>query len=144
MDLGRIFPQTSFQSHRPAFHEMVETLWDFIGSPPMTKSERFRTLTMEIRLTRDQASRGGRVQVHMPLKHPCSTCKGTGDVGPFQCWNCGGSGFALNEFFLEVEYPPGIQDFYQIAMPLNQYGIPDLCPVLLFRISGEGDFEDLF
>ena len=144
MDLGRIFPQTSFQSYRPAFHEMFETLWDFFDRPKETKVERFRTLTMEIRVTRDQADRGGRVQIRIPLQHLCSTCNGSGDVGPFQCWNCGGSGFAVNEFSLEVEYPPGIQDFYRIAMPLNQYGIPDLRPVLLFRISGEGDFEDPF
>jgi len=144
MDLGRIFPQTSFQSYRPAFHEMSETLWNFFDRPPAVKSERFRTLTMEIRLTRDQAGRGGHVQIRIPLQHVCSTCNGSGDVGPFQCWNCGGSGMALNEFSLEVEYPPGIQDFYRIAMPLDQYGIPDLCPVLLFRISGESDFEDSF
>jgi molecular chaperone DnaJ len=144
MDLGRLFPQTSFQSYRPAYHEMFETLWNYFDRPAETKADRFRTLTMEIRLTRNQADRGGRVQIRIPFQHLCTTCNASGDVGPFQCWNCGGSGFALNEFSLEVEYPPGIRDFYRIAMPLDQYGIPDLCPVLLFRISGEGDFEDPF
>lgn len=143
MDLGSIFPQTSFRSYRPSFPEMFDALWNFIDRPPETKSERFRTLTMEIRLTRDQANRGGRVRIQVPLQHACPTCNGSGDAGPFQCWNCGGSGFALNEFSLEVDYPPGIQDHYRIAMPLDRYGIRDLCPVLLFRISGEGDFEDL-
>jgi molecular chaperone DnaJ len=144
MDLRRIFPKTSFRSYRPAFDEMFETLWDFLDRPPETKSERFRTLTMEIRLTRDQANRGGRLQIRMPLRHPCTTCNGSGEAGPFLCWNCGGTGSAIDAFSLEVEYPPGIQDFYRIAMPLDRYGIPDLCPVLLFRISGEGDFEDSF
>jgi len=88
VDLGRIFPQTSFQNYRPAFHEMIGTLWNFFDRPPETKSEKFRTLTMEIRLTRDQADRGGRVQIRIPLQHLCSTCNGSGDVGPFQCWNC--------------------------------------------------------
>lgn len=144
MDLGSIFPQRSFRSYRPSFDEIFEDLWDFFDRPPETKSEQFRTLTMEIRLTRDQANRGGRVRIRMPLQHPCSTCNGSGDVGPFQCWNCGGSGSALNEFSLEVEYPPGIQDLYRIAVPLDKYGISGLCPILLFRISGEGDFEDYF
>jgi molecular chaperone DnaJ len=144
MNLGRVFPQTSFQHYHPSFEEMFENLWDFSDRPAETKSERFRTLTMEIRLTRDQANRGGRVQVRMPIQHPCSTCNGSGDVGPFLCWNCGGTGSDQNEFALEIEYPPGIQDFYRIAMPLDRYGIFDLCPVLLFRISGEGDFEDPF
>jgi hypothetical protein len=49
-----------------------------------------------------------------------------------------------DEFSLEIEYPPGIQDYYQVAIPLDRYGVPDVCPVLLFRISGESDFEDLF
>ena len=144
MDLGSIFPQRSFRSYRPSFDEIFEDLWDFFDRPPETKSEKFRTLTMEIRLTRDQANRGGRLRIRMPLQHPCSTCSGSGDVGPFQCWNCGGSGSALNEFSLEVEYPPGIQDLYRIAIPLDKYGISGLCPILLFRISGEGDFEDYF
>ena len=143
-DLGRIFPQTSFHGYRPSFDEISNALWDFPDRAPETKSERFRTLTMEIRLTRSQANRGGSVQIHMPLHHPCLTCNGFGDVGPFECWSCGGAGSALNELTLEVEYPPGIQDFYQIAMPLDRYGISDLYPVLLFRISGEGDFEDPF
>ncbi len=142
IDLGRIFPQTSFRSYSPSYDEIYEDLWDFFGLTPEIKSEQFRTLTMEIRLTRDQAGRGGRVQIRIPLQHPCATCNGSGEAGPFQCWNCGGTGSALNEFSLEVEYPPGIQDCYRIAIPLDRYGISGLCPVLLFRISGEGDFED--
>ena len=144
MNLGHIFPQTSFLSYRPSFEEIYENLWDFFNRPSGAKSERFRTLTMEVRLTRDQAGRGGRVQISIPLQHPCSTCNGSGDVGPFQCWNCSGTGSAMNDFVVEVEYPPGIQDYYRVAMPLDKYGIFDLCPVLLFRISGESDFEDTF
>jgi curved DNA-binding protein CbpA len=49
MDVGRMFPQTSFQSYRPASHEVFETLWDFFHRPPEAKSERFRTLILEIR-----------------------------------------------------------------------------------------------
>jgi molecular chaperone DnaJ len=144
IDLGQIFPQTSFRSYRPSFDEIFEGLWDFLDRPSETKSEKFRTFTMEIRLTRDQANRGGRVQIRMPLQHPCSTCNGSGKIEPFQCWNCSGTGSALNEFSLEVEYPPGIQDLYRIAIPLDRYGISGLRPVLLFRLSGEGDFEDHF
>ncbi len=142
VDLRRVFPQTSFRSYSPSFDEIFEDLWDFFDRPAETKSEKFRTITMEVLLTRDQANRGGRVQIRMPLQHPCATCNGTGEVGPFQCWNCGGTGSALNEFSLEIEYPPGIQDCYRIAIPLDRYGISGLCPVLLFRISGEGDFAD--
>jgi molecular chaperone DnaJ len=144
ISLGRTFPQTFFRSYRRSFDEIFEGLGDFFHQPAEKKSEKFRAFTMEIRLTRDQANRGGRVQIHMPIQHPCSTCNGAGEAGPFQCWNCGGTGSALNEFLLEVEYPPGIQDFYCIPIPLDRYGISGLCPTLLFRISGEVDFEDPF
>lgn len=144
MDLGRVFPQTSFQRHRPSLEEIFENVWNFPDRPPLSKSEKFRTLTMEIRLTGDQANRGGRVQISIPLQRPCSTCNGSGDAGPFQCWNCSGTGSALNEFSFHVEYPPGIRDFYQVAIPLERYGIPDICPIMLFRVSEEGDFEDTF
>ncbi len=140
MDLGGIFPQTSFRSFRPSFDEIFDSLWN-LGRPAETKGERFRTLTMEIRLTRDQADRGGRLQVRMPVRRPCATCGGAGDVGPFQCWNCIGTGVDSNEISIEVEYPAGIQDLYRIAIPLDRYGMPDFCAVLLFRISAEGDLS---
>jgi molecular chaperone DnaJ len=144
MDFEGIFPQSSFRSYSPSFDEIFDNLWNFPDRSPETKSERFRKLTMEVHLTPEQARRGGRVQVRMPMRHPCSTCNGSGDVGPFQCWRCEGTGFAWDEFSMQVEYPPGIQDYYQIAIPLDRYGIHTICPILLFRISGEGDFEDLF
>jgi hypothetical protein len=59
------------------------------------------------------------------------------------CPECNGSGVIRAEFPLEVEYPPGIRDFYQIALPLDRFGVHDICPILLFRISHEVDFEDL-
>lgn len=142
VDLGRISPQRSFQSYSPSFEEIFDNLWSFLDRQGESKSERFRTLTMEVRLTREQANRGGRVQILIPLQRQCRTCSGTGDVGPFQCWNCSGTGSVLNEFPLEVGYPPGIRDLYRVAVPLDRYGISDLCPVLLFRVSGQGDFED--
>ena len=143
IDLEQIFPQTSFGSYSPSFDEIFGRR-GFFDRPHETKSEKFRTFTMEIRLTRDHANRGGHIQIRMPLQHPCTTCNCSGEVGPFQCWNCSGTGSALNEFTLDVEFPPGIQDCYRIAIPLDRYGVSGLCPVILFRISGEGDFEGHF
>ena len=97
---------------------------------------------MEVLLTRDQARRGGRVQILVPVRISCPTCGGFGDLGFYQCWRCSGTGASLDEFPLQVEYPPGIQDSYQVAIPLDRFGIPDVCPILLFRIDSEGDFED--
>jgi len=106
-------------------------------------TEIFRTLTLEVLLTRDQAHRGGSVQILVPVRISCPTCGDFGDLGFFQCRRCSGIGASLDEFPLQVEYPPGIQDSYQVAIPLDRYGIPDVCPILLFRIASEGDFEDV-
>ena len=144
VDFGPIFPLSSFRSYSPSFEEIFDSLWNYVDRPPAPKSERFHTLTMEVHLTRDQARRGGLVQIRMPVQRPCTTCYGRGEAGPFRCWRCEGTGVVQDEFSLEIEYPPGIQDYYQVAIPLDRYGVPDVCPVLLFRISGESDFEDLF
>jgi DnaJ-class molecular chaperone len=141
LDLGSISPLTSFHSCRPSFDEVFEELWTSHDRAAQSKAERHRTLTMEILLTRDQARRGGTVRVLVPVEAECPRCGGFGETGFFQCWICGGAGTSLSEFPLEVEYPPGIQDHYQVAIPLARFGLPDLCPVLLFRISTEADFE---
>lgn len=45
------------------------------------------------------------------------------------------------ELPLEVEYPPGTRDFYRVEIPMDRVGFHDICPVLRFRISHDGDFE---
>lgn len=143
-NLGTIFPQSSFHGYSPSYDEIFDSMWNEVFRPHTTKSENFHTMTMEVLLTRDQAQRGGQVQVNIPIQHPCSVCDGLGDSGHTQCLGCDGSGWISKDFALQVEYPPGIRDFYEIAIPLDRYGIPDVCPIVLFRISGEGDFEDTF
>jgi hypothetical protein len=143
LDLGTISPLTSFDSSRPSLDEIYETLWNAFDVPSQQKAENFRSLTMEILLTRDQARQGGRVQILVPVRVSCPAFGGLGDPGFLQCWHCSGTDASMDEFPLQVEYPPGIRDFYQVAIPLARFGIPDVCPILLFRISNEGDFEDL-
>jgi DnaJ-class molecular chaperone len=139
---GTIFPQSSFRSFSPSFGEIFDDLWNEFDRPPIAKAERHRPLSMEIRLTPDQARRGGLIQVELPLQRPCEICDGIGSIGAFYCWRCNGAGSFRRDLSFQVEYPPGIRDAYQIAIPLEKYGIDDICPVLIFRISAEGDFED--
>ncbi len=144
VDMGTIFARSSFNRFFPSFEEIFDSLWNILEQPSGEKSERFRTLTMEVLLTQDQARRGGHVQIQIPIQHPCPACAGLGDSGRVGCWRCDGSGSIRNELSLQVEYPPGIQDSYRVAVPLNRYGIPDICPVLHFRISGNSDMEEIF
>jgi len=141
-NLGTIFPRSSFHSYFPSFDEIFDSVWNDFDHPRPKKSEHFQTMTMEVLLTRDQARRGGQIQVNLPIQYPCTVCDGLGDSGGIQCLGCDGSGWNARDFSLLVDYPPGIHDYYEVAIPLDRYGIPDICPILLFRISSEGDFED--
>jgi molecular chaperone DnaJ len=143
LDLGTISPLRSFHTFGPSFDEIFDALGNTFDLRSQPKADRFRTLTMEVLLTPEQARRGGSVWILLPAQVACPTCGGRGDTGFYQCWRCDGTGVSLEELPLQVEYPPGIQDHYQVAIPLDRFGIHDICPILLFRISIEGDFEDL-
>ena len=140
VDLGTISALNSFRTFHPSIDEIFDGLVNSIGSHPQTKSERFQTLTMEVVLTPDQAARGGRVRVTLPMESVCPTCDGTGDTDYWRCVRCSGTGIRRKEFPLDVQYPPGIRDLYQVAIPLDRLGIQDICAVLLFRIGPISDF----
>ncbi len=137
VDLGTISPLTSFQTFSPSFDEIYDNLWNAPERRTQRKGERFRTLTMEVLLTPNQAALGGRARVVLPFEALCPECDGSGASGFWECWQCGGSGACRVEFPLEVQYPPGIGDHYRIAVPLEHLGIDDVCAVLLFRLSRE-------
>ena len=139
--LGTISVLNSFRTFHPSIDEIFDGLVNAIGSHLQTKSERFQTLTMEVVLTPDQAARGGRVRVILPIESVCPTCDGTGDRDYWQCVRCNGTGIRKKEFPLEVQYPPGIRDLYRVAIPLARLCIQDICAVLIFRINLVGDFE---
>ncbi len=142
-NFGTIYPPASFQTFSPSFDEIFDNLWNELQRYPETKSGRHATLSMEIRLTPDQVRRGGTVRVDLPLMRPCEICAGRGDIGTFYCRRCHGTGSLRDELSFLVEFPPGINDSHQIAIPLDQYGVHDLCPVLVFRVTREGDFEGM-
>jgi hypothetical protein len=138
-----IRPLASFHTFYPSPDEIADNLRNAFYLGAHRKGDRFRTLTMEVVLTPDQANRGGSIQILLPLEATCPTCEGAGNTGIWECWKCHGSGAVLQEIPLDVEYPPGIRDGYQVAIPLDHYGLPDLCQIILFRISPEGNIEDL-
>lgn len=143
LNLETISPLRSFRTFRPSFEEILDSFRNAFDLGTRGKGERFRELTMEVVLTPDQARRGGRIQILMPIEAACPNCGGSGDFGFWYCPECDGSGVIREEFPLEVEYPPGIRDLYQVAIPLDRFGMHDICPILLFRINPEGDFGDL-
>jgi hypothetical protein len=140
-DLGTVSPLRSFRTARPSFEEMAAFLRSALDVRTQPKSGSARTFTMEVVLSPDQADRGGRVRILMPITSPCLTCGGSGETGFLPCRQCDGAGVVSAEIPLEVEFPPGIRDCYQVAIPLDRFGVHDILPILLFRISSEEPFE---
>lgn len=141
-NLGTISPLHSFRTIHPSFDEIFDILQNAFDLRAERKSERFQTLTMEVVLSPDQASRGGRARILIPMETACPTCGGSGDAIFWQCRRCNGSGVVRGEFPIEVEYPPGIRDLYKVAIPLDRFGLHEICPILLFRISPKGEIDD--
>ncbi len=142
-DLGTISPLHSFRTFRPSFEEVFDYLQNALDIRAERKAEGFQTLSMEVVLTPGEAGSGGRIRILLPIEAACATCGGSGETGLWQCWRCDGTGVIRGEFPLEVEYPPGIRDSYEVAIPLDRFGVHDICLVLLFRISSEGEIETL-
>jgi len=142
-NLGEISPLRSFHTFRPSLDEILDYLQNALDIRAHHKAERFQTLTMEVVLTPDQVARGGWMQIFLPLEAECSTCEGTGTTGFRRCWQCGGSGMIRGEFPLEVGYPPSMRDYYQVAIPLDRFGLHDVCAIILFRIAPSGEIEEV-
>jgi hypothetical protein len=143
VDVETISPLSSFRTFSPSFDEIFQNLSNVFDLRLHRKGEHFHTLTMEVVLTQEQASRGGIMRLFLPIEAQCPTCDGFGNLGFWQCWRCNGTGTLQTQIPLSIEYPAGVKDLYRIAIPLDRFGLRDICPVLLFRISSKSDIEDL-
>jgi len=68
------------------------------------------TQTADVRLTRQQADRGGRVPVELAVKHTCPVCGGRGEIWMEPCAICSGSGEGSLPQQMFVRVPPGVRD----------------------------------
>ena len=81
IDLATISLFHSFRTFHPSSEELCDSLRNAFDLGMQRKGERFRNLTMEVVLTPDRVSRGGRIQIPMPIEVACLTCRGSGDTG---------------------------------------------------------------
>jgi len=132
--IDTIEPMRSFRTTHPSLEEIADGMWSAFARRYPTKSEQFRTFTMEVVLSPDEARRGGRFRVLVPAGAECPSCGGSGMAGYFPCPDCGGRGGHRGEIPLDLEFPPGIRDGYEVAVPPERLGAPGLCLILCFRI----------
>lgn len=133
-DLGDLSLSRSFQTFGPSFEELFERLWrNFDLVQP--EAEPLQSLTVEIRISPQEALHGGRVRLMIPGLLRCSTCHGRGHIGFYECWRCGGEGMLPGEYPLNLEFPPGIVNNHQVEIPLSQFGINNFYLRVIFRVG---------
>jgi DnaJ-class molecular chaperone len=59
-------------------------------------------------LTSEEASRGERVELEIPVPKPCPECRGTGRFAAFDCPACEGTGEYRIKETARIDLPPGV------------------------------------
>ena len=133
-EINPISLHDSFLRYSPSFDELFDRLWSNFSGSPYPKAEHRENLTVEILISREQADHGGSVHLALPVQTACSTCRGRGWVGPFDCLRCRGRGVIIDEYPVEISYPPGIVNSYITQVSLARIGIDNFYLTVDFRV----------
>lgn len=133
VDMGQISPIRSFQTFSPSFDEILDWLGQAFSTLKRSKSGRVQNLTLEIPLTREQASRGGHARVMVPTRAVCPACRGAGGIGWYECASCEGGGVISGEVPVSIAFPAGLVGDHAVVIPLDRFGIDTLHATVLFR-----------
>ena len=125
----------SFSSHRSSMDSLFDGWIRNFAEKSTPTGDPPENLTVVIRLTPEQAFRGGQVRLSVPAHLPCPDCNGRGGVGPYKCWRCSGQGILSGEYPVVIRYPSGISENHTVTLPLKRLGIRNFCLTVTFRIS---------
>jgi DnaJ-class molecular chaperone len=127
-------PQSPFLD--PLFGSPVE---EFLGHAGGTHTQRRARPAQEIHyqvsLSREQALRGGRIQLRLLLELRCPACGGRGDDRFFECLRCSGRGVVVDERPVEVTFPARVADGSTGRVPLDRLGMPGAVLTLHFHVD---------
>jgi molecular chaperone DnaJ len=136
-DLDDLSLTRSFRTFGPSFDELFDRLWrNFTLARP--EAEQLRSLNVEIRISPQEALRGGRVRLLVPARLTCPECRGRGGLGFFECWQCGGDGVVQGEYPVTLAFPPGVVNNFVAEIPLDNFGINNFYLRAIFRVSAAG------
>jgi DnaJ-class molecular chaperone len=88
----------------------------------------------QISLTREEALRGGRLRVRVPVETRCPACWGCGQFGFLDCPQCFGSGLTVDEYPVEIPFPGGLVDGSRARVSLDRPDQDDLVLTLHFKV----------
>jgi DnaJ-class molecular chaperone len=131
----RVSLMRDFHVTRPSYDEVFERfLRNFAGTTP-PRMRQPDALRLQIVLSRELATRGGPIELGVPVFYPCTRCHGTGSVGPFSCEDCDGVGLTQEEEPIRVRIPAGVPDGTVIELPLRGLGIHNIYLRLMVRVA---------
>jgi len=93
-------------------------------------------ISVEVPLTPSQAQRGGTARIVVPVQAVCPACRGDGEWLLFECPQCAGRGTVDAEIPLSVPFPAGLQQEYDVTIPLGPFGAGDVLLTVVFKPSG--------
>jgi molecular chaperone DnaJ len=131
-DIDNISLIRSFQTFTPSFDEIFDWLWNNYSTFNYPKSGWVQNLTIEVPLSNEQALSGGNVRVMVPVRAICKTCRGYGNVGPYECAHCAGEGAIIGEVPILVSFQSGLKRNQAVMIPLDRYGMRNLHVTVLF------------
>jgi DnaJ-class molecular chaperone len=133
-DLGRLSITRSPHNYSPSFDEIFDRLWQNF-SPTRPRFQEPKSLNVELVITPLQAFRGGRVQLMIPVRLTCPTCRGRGGLGFFECLRCAGAGVVEGEYPVTVTFPPGVPTNYAVELPLDRLEMRSFYLTVIFKVS---------
>jgi molecular chaperone DnaJ len=115
-----------FEVTQPSAAEVFEHILRSFTERELPKSRHLDALDLELLLSADEASRGGVVQIGMPVFYPCRVCHGAGTLGATLCNACGGRGMAEEEEQVRLAIPAFVRDGSVLRVPLRGLGIHNM------------------
>jgi molecular chaperone DnaJ len=137
VDLGEISLTSSFETFRPSFEEVFDHLMENFFGEPRKKATKNKSFNCEIILSPEEARRGGRAYVLIPVVIPCPACRGRGFVESFDCIGCNGAGKIAEEHPVKITFPAGVTRSHTALVYLDHLGIQNFYLTVHFRVSRE-------
>jgi len=118
----------------------LQSLWDVMAPDILSPvggdwADQVEQVYVEVPLTPEQAMRGGRVDVRVPVQVTCPACRGWGGRGPYVCPHCAGRGRIHDERPLSLSFPGGIVEGDVTRISLDRVGIPGMVLTVRFTVQ---------
>jgi molecular chaperone DnaJ len=132
---GTTYQWSSYASPVEELFRSMMSDWD-VQSRARARTEEAGEVHVQVSLTRAQALRGGRVRLWLPGQVRCPACGGRGWRGSFECAQCLGRGFVVDEVPVDIAFPGGLADGTEARVELSEPSVGDLTLVVHFRTGG--------